>query len=362
VSDISLAPSAAGAGLGYGGVYGALIYASSTRLSVEDVDASGLDLAPAPGTTGGSYAWGLWYGTGTAEFSSTTLSDNTLSATSTTGYNAQVALAYWNGTLSTSGLTVRDNTSTTANATSGTKGYGYCYGLYLYHAAATLDLDHLWVIDNDTSCDATYSYVYPLILLYYGNAGGGASLTNAIIAGNAVDSSYYAYYGLIYSSYTTATITNTVIADNTVRAAYLNTTGASTQVYGALYADYQGNHEIVNSSIDNNTFTSSTATTVLGGALVSAYAPSAGYASLSSEYSNWYNNTGTAVWYYRNTGGTADPEGSDGNLAESPGYTDAATRDYTLTVTSLLVDAGATSILDSDGSVSDIGAFGGPGG
>ena len=362
VSGLSMTPSAAGASLGTAGAYGALFYAASTRLGVEDVDVTDVIVTATPGTTGGSYAWGLWYGTGTASWTSTTLSGNTLSATASTSYTAQAALAYWNGTTSTDALTLQENTTSTADTSSTAKGSGYCYGLYLYHASSTLDLSRLWLIDNTATCEATYSYAYPLLMQYYGYSGGGATLTNAIIAGNTIESAYYAYYGLVYSSYTTATITNTVIADNTVRAKYLNSSGAATQVYGVLYADYQGNHEIVNASIDNNTFTSSTATTVLGGALVSAYAPSAGYASLSSEYSNWYDNSGSAVWYYRNTGGQADPEGSDGNLAEDPRYTDAAGRDYTLKSTSLLVDAGAPSILDGDGTVSDIGAFGGPGG
>jgi hypothetical protein len=66
--------------------------------------------------------------------------------------------------------------------------------------------------------------------------------------------------------------------------------------------------------------------------------------------------------------GVSDPTGADGNLSEDPGFLvyDAATPstlwDLHLATDSTLVDAGDPSLSEPDGSISDIGAFGGPGG
>jgi len=59
--------------------------------------------------------------------------------------------------------------------------------------------------------------------------------------------------------------------------------------------------------------------------------------------------------------GMADPTSLDGNISETPGFLDAAAWDVHLDPVSPLVDAGAASISDPDGSTSDIGAYGGPG-
>jgi len=64
-------------------------------------------------------------------------------------------------------------------------------------------------------------------------------------------------------------------------------------------------------------------------------------------------------------GALADPTGTDGNLAAPPTFATASddgdwtNDDFTLRTTSSLVDAGDPSLTDSDGSRSDMGAFGG---
>ena len=62
---------------------------------------------------------------------------------------------------------------------------------------------------------------------------------------------------------------------------------------------------------------------------------------------------------------TTDPTGTDGNVSVDPGYTDVSSTDpmdwdLTLAAGSGLIDAGDPSILDTDGSTSDIGATSGP--
>ena len=64
--------------------------------------------------------------------------------------------------------------------------------------------------------------------------------------------------------------------------------------------------------------------------------------------------------------GVADPTGTSGNLSAFPQFLDTLdvdplAWDLHLEATSVLVDAGDPSILDPDGSPSDIGAYGGPG-
>lgn len=73
-----------------------------------------------------------------------------------------------------------------------------------------------------------------------------------------------------------------------------------------------------------------------------------------------YANAGGAT-----SGGLADPTGANGNLAVDPMFVAFAqdgawADDLHLAGGSPLVDAGDPSVLDADGSVSDIGAFGGP--
>jgi len=65
--------------------------------------------------------------------------------------------------------------------------------------------------------------------------------------------------------------------------------------------------------------------------------------------------------------GGSSPVGSDGNISEDPEFvsfsldTDWSEWDLHLTSGSALIDAGDPSLLDPDGTVSDIGAYGGPG-
>ena len=56
--------------------------------------------------------------------------------------------------------------------------------------------------------------------------------------------------------------------------------------------------------------------------------------------------------------GMRDPTGTDGDLSAAPGF---LTSSFHLSARSPLIDAGDPTLLDPDGSPSEIGAFGGPG-
>jgi len=66
---------------------------------------------------------------------------------------------------------------------------------------------------------------------------------------------------------------------------------------------------------------------------------------------SWMNLGGDFGW------GPDDPTGTHGNVTVDPGFTDLT--DFTLMTSSALRDAGDPSLIDIDGSKSDIGAFGG---
>lgn len=68
----------------------------------------------------------------------------------------------------------------------------------------------------------------------------------------------------------------------------------------------------------------------------------------------WDNGTDPFV-------GMDDPTGADGNLAVDPLFVAGGPDAWHLDATSPLVDAGDPSLVDPDGSTSDIGIFGGAG-
>lgn len=71
----------------------------------------------------------------------------------------------------------------------------------------------------------------------------------------------------------------------------------------------------------------------------------------------WCNAWGNSVDYY----GLPSPTGTNGNIAVDPSFENVVATDLHLGPTSPLIDAGDPTVLDPDGSPSDIGAYGGPG-
>ena len=79
---------------------------------------------------------------------------------------------------------------------------------------------------------------------------------------------------------------------------------------------------------------------------------------LSGDLASW---TYTDV-YGGGFSGMSDPAGIHGNLAQDPLFVDATTGDFRLSSLSPCVDAGDPSDADADGTVADMGAYGGPDG
>ena len=178
---------------------------------------------------------------------------------------------------------------------------------------------------------------------YSGFGGGGflegsaAELTNVIVAGNFNHSGYGG--GLSISEGLGNSLTNVTFAGNDC------VSGSG----GGLHLGRESRLTMVNVDVSMNGPDHG-----CGGLHVDD--PSA----FITSYGNIWGNLPSDV------GGISDPTGSDGNISADPGYLDISgelpwTWDVHLGRGSGLVDAGDPSLLDPDGSRSDIGAFGGPG-
>jgi hypothetical protein len=164
----------------------------------------------------------------------------------------------------------------------------------------------------------------------------GVVLASNIIADNLASThggglSVYGYY----DQGTSPTITNNTIAFNEVTDAEY---GAGVVLWGV------GSPTLVNNIVYANRG-------------VGVYVQF-DYATV--RYSDIYAND--SAW----AGAMADPTGNDGNLATDPGFTSATYNndwtddDFHLTTGSTLTDAGSPLYSDTDGSRSDMGAYGGP--
>ncbi|MCP4807130.1 MAG: hypothetical protein GY884_17430 [Proteobacteria bacterium] len=162
------------------------------------------------------------------------------------------------------------------------------------------------------------------------------SIENGIFAGNEVTTDGSIFGTAIGAINTPLTLTNVAIVDNTATA------GASC-LTAAVWAE---------------STTVVTNTTVTGNSCNNGTGGWAGPGSFTFSYSNAYGNEPSDF-------GITDPTGTDGNIGKAPQYTDtsgasAYSWDLTPKTASALIDGGDPSILDVDGSTSDIGAYGGP--
>jgi len=182
------------------------------------------------------------------------------------------------------------------------------------------------------------------------------SLTNVIIADNQI--TYIG--GGMYLDSSSPTLTNVIISGNET---YING--------GAMYLDSS------DPVLTNVTITGNVTVDRGGGLFLQNSAPSLTNVVISDNSATTQGggidgNTGTPVLEYCNVQGNSpddfvnmtDPTGTDGNQSVDPQflYTSATyTVDWDLHLgsSSALIDAGDPSILDPDGSNSDMGAYGG---
>ena len=203
--------------------------------------------------------------------------------------------------------------------------YGAWFGGGIYGEYVDLAMDNTWIARNEAGYDAgalglDYGSIASLgnvtMVGNYAGSGGGAiylylgaelDMQNSLVVGNSAGS----YAGAAYLYYSGIDADNCVIAynDGPTGAGALYLTSSSTYTYSATYSDVYGN---------------------------SPY-----------DFEN-----------------ISDPAGTDGNISADPLFLDTsavdpADWDLHLDSASSLIDAGDASLFDPDGSVSDMGVFGG---
>ena len=221
------------------------------------------------------------------------------------------------------------------------------HGGALYASGSTLSLDQVSATDN--SC-AGRAISAGGALAFVSNTT--ATLTNVVLAANTASSRLGAAQGGAIHAETGRgglTVTNAELVANAVSA-------YSTAQGGAIYATTGGVVALTNVGMVENS---------LSGASLSGSAGhfEDGSSSVGIRYGNVYQNTGADADF----AGVSDPTGSAGNISVDPVYLNRSTTlasgwDLRLDSSSACIDAGDPALTDVDGSTSDIGAYGGPGG
>ena len=360
---------------------GAFAYAVDGIHTMEDMDATGLN-ASAASYLNGSF----WYGYyAQLEANQVDLYSNTYSGDATGMFHNSY------GSLDLSEISITDNTWAPYDAMYGMVALDYQY--YGVSASDGLNVDGLYVADNDVTFSSGYGTGYGAMGFYtssysvsyasdvevknaefYGNTmadistnigawmyslyGTNTDIQNVVIAGNEVAYSTSAtsyQYGWIYGYYATET------SLENVDIAY-NIGDTATYMYsGVFHAGYLSNYDVVNTNVVGN---ESYGTYEYGAVYYNDYAYTSSYAgTLNWDYSNYYANVPSTSELYWSGGTTRVPNGTYTTV--DPSYTDVSSStatdwDLSLGSSSSLIDAGDPTLLDSDGSTSDVGAFGGP--
>ena len=308
-----------------GTAYGGIIYHSSSTT----VDYSNVEIYDNSFSASTLYGGLFYYGSGS--FTGIDVHDNDWYASST----MYSGFYYSSGTIS--------DTSIWSNTyENGSTFYP------LFRASSALALDHVEVIGNEVVAGASFYG------LFFYQSAATFDATNIIFAGNLVDGGYSTSYGLVGRvASASATFTNADFSGNS-----LYDLGGTD--WGLLTGSSSSSTSITNVNIVGNTRESYLEP------LATYFAATSSTASFDANYVNAYaNDEGSyAVYDYY---GEADMSGALGIIGADPLYTDMvdadpANWDLSLGTGSPSIDAGSPDILDTDGTTSDIGAYGGPGG
>lgn len=224
-------------------------------------------------------------------------------------------------------------------------------GVYIH--TSWFDATRLRLRDNRlTSTDTiVHGFIYAIT--------SQVSLTNLVQAGNAVTAAADVS-GLNVMNGSSLELSNASITGNQVAGSYV--WGAI--FYGELWGSGTGDSsfDLVNVTIDGNVSTASDGRSHTMTA-AQADAVTVRNCSFYDQVADGFSSE-AIVSYWGSAG--IDPVGTDGNIAVDPAYADvsgktATSWDLTLAKGSELIDAGVETIVDSDGTTSDIGAHGGPG-
>ena len=339
--------------------YGTGLYVASGRPHLENVSASGNSASASV------YVWGAgaFFTSSSPTVVNSQFNGNNVTSPSNV-YGSGLSIYADNGVSpSFTDVTVDENITTLTGGT-----YGNQYGsLYVYYTGATFsglsvsanegyDGYNVWSAGvTEYYSSSTWSQVQVngnIADTYYADAAGLRSMysssrwTNATVAGNQAIATYTILAsGVFVDRSSSSAFTNVDISHN-------NADGLGTAtIWTSGLGEYSNGYTIAfsNTNLVGNTV-SNAAYAYTGGVY------STGYASFT--YSNLYGNDVSAVY------GITDPTGSNGNISADPLYTDttaadARSWDLTLASGSPGIDAGDPALFDADGSVSDMGGYGG---
>ena len=337
--------------------FNGLLYASSSDLALTDVDITGnsidawsrlYEAGNGGSASAQSNTW-MHHNGGTLSWHGGTVSDNTatnLGGSSSGGIAAQFTV----DTLELVDLDVFDNEITAEAVWDG--GSSFAAGFWVNSATTTWRRVDLRGNYLETGGDG-HVYTYGLAIFW----NGATTLENVVAAGNELTSDED-LYGLLSFNYQTQTprVVNSTLMGNTLWSKQVKS--------GVIHTDRNG-FEGVNLAITNNGASASDG--AIGDMPAAAVLCVEGGYEYSLTHSLFWGNSGSGYDFV--AGGydvTSDIQGSEGYVYGDPLYNldasgvEASTWDLTAGDGSPLVDAGDPDISDVDGSVSDIGAYGGP--
>lgn len=263
-----------------------------------------------------------------------------MTASGATIYGGLVALGALDVDLAC--VDVSSNTFDAGGATEGIEA-----PVFTYVTSGDVAVSHLSVIGNTSTHTAEDAISYTG---GYWNLGvtGDTTVSNVIVAGNTITAPTLLNAGVMEgNTQGTATYTNVTVHGNTANA--------DTFYDGGLTC-FESTLSVVNTTVTGNSINS--------GEGVGGFADTANALDPCDWTTTHSNVSGNGVDF----GSTlTDWTGADGNLSVDPGFTDVSSADpllwdLTLDTGSALTDAGDTTLTDDDGTTSDIGAYGGPGG
>ncbi|MCP4916016.1 MAG: hypothetical protein GY913_03750 [Proteobacteria bacterium] len=324
------------------------MYGAVLRVYGSTLDVDGLTITNSTFSSGSNaYLYGGLINAHNADgqFNDVTMTDNEFNAQ----YYFYGAFGYYsNSDFEITNSTFEDNTITVDTHSSGDASYPFVF----YSGAGS----NLEVENTSFSWNEVYSNDDIWAPIYLAATSGTASFDNVLITDNWFESmnatSSNAAYGMFYDYYTDLDVTNSDIANNHWEG--------FDYIYAVLgQRSYDGDMSFTNVNIVNNT---AVADETRAGLLYSSDANDSGSGEFEMNYSNTYGNWDDFSYGYDwyDGGSDGDFTAFTGNISDDPLYTDASTGDYTLASGSPAIDAGDPSILDTDGTTSDIGAYGGP--
>ena len=274
------------------------------------------------------------------ELAGGSVSDNTLSVFATTQALSGLAQSSESEVvlvdLDISGNTVTCEAGTGAAAMSG-----------LYFNLGSHSSTRLRIVDNHFVSSGVNGWMYGV---YGGYDSDGMVIDNLVMAGNSVTTDNQSIYGLLTMQRHDITATNLSVVGNEL---------SGYAVGGVFHLD-KGSLVLENSVVQGNSVNADTQARI--GAAVVGWDGSGEVVLNYNAFSD--NSSNQAEAFMQGSHSSWDPIGVDGNIDSDAGFTDVSGDadgwDLTLGAGSALIDAGDPDVSDPDGSVCDIGAYGGP--